>query len=100
MPNPLHAAFAILAAVAHRERTGEGQEIAMAQMESTMATFPDAVMDFAANGRRTRAGEGNPGCGPHGVFRCAGDDRWCAIPETGDAAFAAPFRALGRAGGR
>src|SRR3546814_14614046 len=50
MPNPLQAAFAIPAAVAHRERTGEGPELAMAPMESTIAPCP-AAPPGSASGR-------------------------------------------------
>ena len=32
---------------------------------------------------------------PHGVYRCAGDDRWCAIAVVGEAAWARFTRCLG-----
>jgi crotonobetainyl-CoA:carnitine CoA-transferase CaiB-like acyl-CoA transferase len=37
-------------------------------------------MDYAANGNhQTRRGNRDPDAAPHGVYRCQGDDRWCAI---------------------
>jgi benzylsuccinate CoA-transferase BbsF subunit len=79
LPNPLHAAFAVLAALAWRKKYGKGQEIAISQIESTMAAFPDAVLDYAANGRVSATGELKDGYAFRGVVRCAGDERWCAI---------------------
>ncbi|MCK9920272.1 CoA transferase [Microbacteriaceae bacterium K1510] len=79
LPNPLHAAFAVLAALAWRRRSGKGQEIAISQIESTMAAFPDAVLDYAANGHVSAPGEVREDYALRGIYPCAGDDRWCAI---------------------
>jgi benzylsuccinate CoA-transferase BbsF subunit len=79
LPNPLHAAFAVLAALAWCKKSGKGQEIAISQIESTMAAFPDAVLDYAANSRVGAPGESKDGYAFRGVMRCAGDERWCAI---------------------
>jgi benzylsuccinate CoA-transferase BbsF subunit len=79
LPNPLHAAFAVLAALAWRKKSGKGQEIAVSQIESTMAAFPDAVLDYAANGRVSAPGESKDDYALRAVVRCAGDERWCAI---------------------
>ena len=78
LPNPLHAAFAVLAALAWRRKSGKGQEIAISQIASTMAAFPDAVLDYAANGRVTAPGQSKDEYALRVVVRCAGDDRWCA----------------------
>lgn len=79
LPNPLHAAFAVLAALAWRRQSGKGQEIAISQIESTMAAFPDAVLDYAANGHVSAPGEVREDYALRGIYPCAGDDRWCAI---------------------
>ncbi|MBS0246288.1 MAG: CoA transferase [Proteobacteria bacterium] len=90
LPNPLHAAFAVLSALAWRRQSGKGQEIAISQIESTMAAFPDAVLDYAANGHVASPDGAKEGYALRGVFRCAGDDDWCAVAvRTG-----APFDAL------
>jgi crotonobetainyl-CoA:carnitine CoA-transferase CaiB-like acyl-CoA transferase len=83
----MHGAIAVLAAVRHRRRTGQGQIIEMAQLDTSMQMFPQAALDAAWNGRAARS-VGNrsiEGFVPNGVFRCAGDDSWIAISCQNDA---------------
>jgi benzylsuccinate CoA-transferase BbsF subunit len=80
VPNPGHALVALLAALRHRARTGQGQAIEIAQLESTINVIGQAFVDDGQTaGRRDRDGNRVPGASPHGVFPCAGDDRWIAI---------------------
>ena len=73
-------AFAILAAVENRERTGRGQQIEMAQVEGLTATLGEAFLDYFINGRvRQPHGNFNPNVAPHDVFPSQGDDAWVAI---------------------
>ncbi len=76
----LHAAMAAAAALRHRTRTGRGQYIEAAQLEGTVSWLGEAVMDVTMNGREP-APIGNTGVGlaPHGVYPCAGGDRWISI---------------------
>lgn len=90
VPNPAHAAFAILAALRHRRRTGQGQLIDMAQIEPTIALLGPAVLDYTANGHVAgRVGNQQIAGAPHGVYPCRGDDRWIALSATGQPAWAA-----------
>ena len=75
-------ALALLGALHHRNRTGEGQWIDASQCESGLFLAGPAVLDWSANGRVwNRIGNRSPykPAAPHGAFRCAGEDRWIAI---------------------
>jgi crotonobetainyl-CoA:carnitine CoA-transferase CaiB-like acyl-CoA transferase len=75
-------AAAMLAALHHRDRTGRGQWIDASQTESGIFLAGPAILDWSANGRPfRRTGNAAPDgdAAPHGVYRCAGDDRWLAI---------------------
>ncbi|WP_210495648.1 CaiB/BaiF CoA transferase family protein [Microvirga antarctica] len=85
LPNPCHGVFALLAALRHRRRTGEGQHIDIAQTEPTIALLAPSVLEYTVNGRVVnRTGNDHPSFAPHGVYPCAGTDRWLAIVVTTD----------------
>ena len=50
VPNPGHALVAVLAAAFHRARTGEGQQIELAQIKSTVNMLGPSVLACAATG--------------------------------------------------
>ena len=79
VPNPCHAAFAILAALRHRRRTGEGQYIDIAQTEPTLAMLGPAYMAAAAGQAPAAEGNQHLASAPHGVYPTKGEDRWIAI---------------------
>jgi benzylsuccinate CoA-transferase BbsF subunit len=95
----LHAAFAVLSALYHRERTGKGQYIDMSQWESTMNVMGEGIMDFTMNGTQPpRNGNRIPEMAPHGVFRCEGDDRWVSIACANDEEWMTLCEAIGNPG--
>ena len=70
-------ALAILAALDHRERTGQGQWIDQSQAESAFHFLAPALLDHALNGRvPAPCGNDDPELSPHGVYPAAGADRW------------------------
>lgn len=98
-PDPLsavHGMVAILAAVEHRRRSGAGQHIDMSQYEATVSAMGAAVMELLANGREPeRRGNRLPGVHPIGIYRCRGEDRWCAIACEDEQEWAALAKLLG-----
>jgi crotonobetainyl-CoA:carnitine CoA-transferase CaiB-like acyl-CoA transferase len=72
--------LALFAAIDEQRRTGRGQRIDQAQVESALHFSAPGVLDFTVNGRAlcARANE-DESYFPHGVFACAGKDRWVAI---------------------
>ena len=94
--NPGHATIATLAALHYHNRTGKGQLIEVAQVESSICAVSTAILDYTANGRvDTREGNRLGHAAPHGAYRCAGDDRWCAVAVFTDDEWRALCRAMG-----
>ncbi len=76
----LFAALALLGAMEYRQRTGEGQYIDVSQVEAMSSLLDGAVLDYMINRRQVApVGNSSTQAAPHGVYRCRGDDRWCAI---------------------
>jgi crotonobetainyl-CoA:carnitine CoA-transferase CaiB-like acyl-CoA transferase len=101
--NPGHTLVAILAALRYRKKTGKGQRIELAQIESSVAPLAPAVMDYMANGKlHTRQGNRLSYASPHGAFRCqdeeitgAQHDRWVAFGIFSDAQWRVLADAMG-----
>jgi benzylsuccinate CoA-transferase BbsF subunit len=92
-------AFGILLALAYRVRTGEGQHVDFSQQEGIVQLVGPAFMDYVMNGRVSGPlGNRHPlGAGaPHGVFPCAGDDRWISIAAVTDDEWQGLVRAMGQ----
>jgi crotonobetainyl-CoA:carnitine CoA-transferase CaiB-like acyl-CoA transferase len=82
----LHGAVAVLSALFHRRRTGEGQYIDLSQWEGTMALLPEGILAYTMAGETpARDGNRDPLCAPHGVYRALGEDRWLSIAVTDEA---------------
>ena len=81
----LTAAFATIAALRHRSRTGEGQYIELAMLEGEMQLIAPALMEVVMNGRvQSRTGNRHAWHAPQGVYRCEGPDRWVAVSIQSD----------------
>jgi len=96
--NGIFGAYAILTALAHRRRTGEGQQIDFSQQEAVMQMVGPAFMDYSLNGRVAGPrGNRHPldAAAPHCVFPCAGDDRWISIAVETDAEWRGLVEAMG-----
>ena len=68
----LYASIAILAALAHRQKTGEGQYIDISLLDSTVATLSYQAMNFIATGEEPgRIGNTHPNIVPYQAFATA-----------------------------
>ena len=82
---PRFMVAAILAALDHRRRTGQGQHIDQSQAESALHFLGPALLDYTVNDRvQGRTGNRDAHLAPHGVYPAAGDDRWVAIAAGAD----------------
>jgi len=83
--NPYHAAFAVLAALRHREKTGEGMEIDLAQVESTVNFLGTFVVETGMTGAEPpQIGNRSRAHAPHNIYRASGADEWVAIAVLSD----------------
>jgi len=74
------SAFAILAALNHRQHTGQGQHIDLSSSEAISCLVGDTIMDYTMNGRvQERKGNRDDFMVPHGCYPCRGDDCWVTI---------------------
>jgi crotonobetainyl-CoA:carnitine CoA-transferase CaiB-like acyl-CoA transferase len=89
----LHGAFATLAAIVERDRTGLGQLIECPLVESALNVAAEQFVEYAAYGRLIeRTGNRNGQAAPHNVYRCRGDEEWVAVAVNTDE----QWRILGR----
>jgi crotonobetainyl-CoA:carnitine CoA-transferase CaiB-like acyl-CoA transferase len=96
----MHAATAVQAALAHRDRTGEGQLIEVAQLEAGANLAAELVLEWSARRRAVpRRANRDPHHAPQGVYPCRTGERgpeWLALSVVDDE----QWRALGSAVGR
>jgi crotonobetainyl-CoA:carnitine CoA-transferase CaiB-like acyl-CoA transferase len=103
--NPGHTFIAIMAALRYRRRTGKGQRIECAQLESSAAPLAPAIFDYTANGR-VQGPQGNtlPYAAPHNAYKCRPasdggrpmDERWVAIGCFSDEEWQTLLEAMGK----
>ncbi len=79
------AAFAVLAAIWYRKRTGKGQLIELNLAENFVPLLADSIMDYNINGRAQETlGNRDHAMAPHGCYPCRGEDRWLNIAVASD----------------
>ena len=88
-PAPRFALTALLAALDHRNRTGEGVFIDQAQAEGSMQLLAPALIDYKNGGPALRRrGNDDPQMCPHGVYPClvpeGREESWVAIAVASD----------------
>ncbi len=91
----MYASTAILAALAHRDRTGEGQHIDAALLDSAVAMMATLDMNYLVTGVAPgRAGNAHQNIVPYQVFACA--DGHLVVAVGNDGQFARFCAAAGR----
>jgi benzylsuccinate CoA-transferase BbsF subunit len=91
------AAFAILAALLYRQRTGEGQYIDLSSQEAIAMLNTSALMDYLMNQKvQTRKGNRDDRMAPHNCYRCRGNDNWISIAVANDQEWQALCSAMGK----
>lgn len=78
VPNPGHALVALLAAIYHQRRTGQGQMVELSQLESTLNVLGPGILQGALGITPEAVGNHHPGVAPRGTYRCH-DGLWMAI---------------------
>jgi len=86
----------LLAALDRRRRTGQGCVIEAAQLECGLQFLAPELANYGESGTvATRIGNRDPEMAPQGVYRCAGEDRWCAITIADDTQWATLTKLMG-----
>ncbi len=99
--SPRWLVAAVMGALEHKRRTGEGQYVDMSQAEAALHLVAPALLDCAVNGRiAQRVGNRDLHIAPQGVYRTAEtkahDDNWIAIACVDDSQWLSLAAQLGR----
>jgi benzylsuccinate CoA-transferase BbsF subunit len=86
-----YMAIAIMLALLHRRRTGEGQWVDLACIEAAGTLHGPVSLDATVNGRPARREampasnrSQSPAMAPHGVYPSTGEDEWIAVAVRDD----------------
>jgi len=94
----LFAVLAILAALEHRDRTGQGQYIDISEYECMCALLGPAILDYTVNHNVVTPQGNSPEyitTAPYGCYKCSGEDRWCVIAGSTEEEWQSLCHALG-----
>jgi len=97
--NAIATAFAALAAIHHRIKTGEGQFIDYSQCEGATSLIGEQLLGYLMTSKiPERMGNTHSEYAPHNVYQCWGVDRWLAIEVHTDEEFQALVNVMERPG--
>ncbi|HJM74353.1 MAG TPA: CoA transferase [Dehalococcoidia bacterium] len=98
LPDPIGGSYgynAIVTALLHRARTGEGQYIDLSMLEANHSVVGDAALEYAVTGNvRGRLGNRHLTFAPHGIYPAQGpsaepNDQWLALAAESEQQWAA-----------
>lgn len=82
---PRFLTTALLAALMHRDLTGQGVAIEASQLEIALHFLtPELIATQTGGAMPSRNGNRAPGLAPQGVYPCSGEDAWVAISVASD----------------
>jgi len=94
---PHFAASVLIGALDYRRKTGKGQLIDLSQFEAGLQLIAPLLLDYSTNGVEAKAnGNSCEYAAPHGVYRCKGEDQWCAITVFSDDEWQAMCKVMGK----
>jgi crotonobetainyl-CoA:carnitine CoA-transferase CaiB-like acyl-CoA transferase len=87
-PDPvagIAGAGAVMAALLHRDRSGQGQWIDLSMLETTVSLLVEPLLRYSATGTIPHSlGNASRYWAPHGIYPASGEDRWIAIECCGE----------------
>ncbi len=97
----MHATFAMLVALAERDKSGRGHFVECGMVEGALNVAAEQVIEFTAHGHlQERMGNRCPEAAPQGLYPCADHDtqnhpRWLALSIANDEQWSALLEWLG-----
>jgi benzylsuccinate CoA-transferase BbsF subunit len=94
---PHFAAAVLIGALDYRRRTGKGQALDISQLEVGLNLFAPNLINYpGVKVDESLKGNSCEYAAPHGIYRCKGDDRWCAVSVFTDEEWLAFCKAAGQ----
>ena len=90
-----NVAYALLLALYHRRKTGEGMRVDMSMQETGVSAIGPAILEAQRGISRPRLGCAHLWKAPHNVYPCQGEDRWIAIAVSTDEEWRGLRKAMG-----
>lgn len=91
----MYAATSVLAALQHRNRTGEGEHVDLAMLDAQVATLSNQAMNYLVGGKEPkRQGNRHPNIQPQDAYPAS--DGYIVIASGSDRSFTKFMKALGR----
>ncbi|MEM7340752.1 MAG: CoA transferase [Actinomycetota bacterium] len=88
---------AVLAALDHRDRTGEGSHLEVAQLEVALQFLAPELLRMERHGvEAERIGNRSPAYAPQGLYPTRGDDQWLAVSVVDDDRWSRLVDVMGR----
>jgi benzylsuccinate CoA-transferase BbsF subunit len=92
-----HAALPLIACLFNKANSGQGAGVEVSQYEAAVSFLEANLFEYTALGELPeRPANQSPHAAPHGVYRCKGDDRWCAIVVATDQEWKSFCAVIGR----